>query len=195
MAQPQLYQSYAIEKVVSFFGALSETQSFCNGQWLIFPKTAICLANVGKGPKTSFFEKGSQFYWVADQPYHVKNSATYFDIVPAQVVVPRERNARSTSLQVRLTRRNSSTWESLSRRTWRSHRAARTMEWRALRSGPHCPVRCGFDLAALRLAIWILRWSIKLSVRCGTRRPLRIVSAFFSNWSSSGTVRSSRKTA
>ena len=76
MTQPQLYQAYAIEKIVSFFGAPGEAQSFCNGQWLIFPRTAICLTNVGKGPKISFFEKGSQFYWVADQPY----------IVPAQVV-------------------------------------------------------------------------------------------------------------
>ena len=86
MTQPQLYQSYTIEKIVSFFGAPGEAQSFCNGQWLIFPRTAICLANVGKGPKISFFGNGSQFYWVADQPYHVNNSVTYFDIVPAQVV-------------------------------------------------------------------------------------------------------------
>ena len=86
MTQPELYQSYATEKIVSFFGAPGEAQSFCNGQWLIFPRTAICLANVGKGPKISFFENGSQFYWVADQPYHVNNSVTYWDIVPAQVV-------------------------------------------------------------------------------------------------------------
>src|SRR5262249_6553279 len=61
---------------------------FCNGQWLIFPKTVICLAHVGKGPETSFFENGSQFFWVADQPYHVDsvNSGTYWHIVPAEVV-------------------------------------------------------------------------------------------------------------
>ena len=86
LTQPQLYQSCAIENIVSFFGAPGEAQSFCNGQWLIFPRTAICLANVGKGPKISFFENGSQFYWVADQPYHINNSVTYFDIVPVQVV-------------------------------------------------------------------------------------------------------------
>jgi len=63
VTQPELYQSYATEKIVSFFGAPGEAQSFCNGQWLIFPRTAICLANVGKGPKISFFENGSQFYW------------------------------------------------------------------------------------------------------------------------------------
>lgn len=86
MTQPQLYQSYATEKVVSFFGAPDDAQSFCNGQWLIFPRTAICLAKVGKGPKISFFENGSQFYWVADQPYHVNNIGTYWHIAPAQVV-------------------------------------------------------------------------------------------------------------
>jgi hypothetical protein len=59
------------EKIVSFFGAPGEAQSFCDGQWLIFPKSAICLANVGKWPERSFFENGSNFYWVADQPYWV----------------------------------------------------------------------------------------------------------------------------
>src|SRR5215475_5912106 len=78
VTQPQLYQSYETEKIISFFGSPVEAQSFCNGQWLIFPRTAICLANVGKGPKISFFENGSRLYWVADQPYHVNNSGTYW---------------------------------------------------------------------------------------------------------------------
>lgn len=87
MALPQLYQSYTTEKIVSFLGAPSEAQSLCNGQWLILPETAICLANVGKEPKTSFFENGSRFCWVADQPYRVNNdTSSYF--VPAQVVGP-----------------------------------------------------------------------------------------------------------
>ena len=85
MTQPQIYQSYAIEKIVSFFGPPGEAQSFCSGQWLIFPKTAICLANVGEGPQTSHFGNGSHFYWVADQPYHV-NSDPGWHFVPAQVV-------------------------------------------------------------------------------------------------------------
>jgi hypothetical protein len=80
-----LYQSYAIDKIVSFFGMPDEAQSLCNGQWLIFPRTVICLANVGEGPATSHFTTGSGFYWVADQPYHV-NSDRGFHFVPAQVV-------------------------------------------------------------------------------------------------------------
>jgi hypothetical protein len=56
VTQSQLYEPYAIEEIVSFFGAPGEAQSFCNGQWLIFARTAICLASVGKGPKISFFE-------------------------------------------------------------------------------------------------------------------------------------------
>jgi hypothetical protein len=86
VTQPQLYQSYLTEKIVSFFGAPGEAESFCNGQWLIFPKSVICLARVGKQLGRSFFENGSQFYWVADQPYHVNDSGTYWHIVPAQVV-------------------------------------------------------------------------------------------------------------
>jgi len=43
VSQPQLYQSYTTEKIVSFFGSPDEVQSFCNGQWRFFPKIAICL--------------------------------------------------------------------------------------------------------------------------------------------------------
>ena len=85
MTQPQLYQSYATEKIVSFFGAPEEAQSLCNGQWLILPKSVICPANVGEGPATSHFTGGSRFHWVADQPYHV-NSDRGFHFIPAQVV-------------------------------------------------------------------------------------------------------------
>jgi hypothetical protein len=85
VTQPQLYQSYGTEKIVSFFGSPDEAQGLCNGQWLIFPKAVICVAHFGKGPERSFFENGSHFYWVADQPYHV-NSGPYWDFVPAQVV-------------------------------------------------------------------------------------------------------------
>ena len=77
MTQPQLYQSYSTEKIVSFFGSSGEAQKFCNGQWLIFPKAAICISNVGNGLDRSFFKNGSQFFWVADQPSHA---------VPAQVI-------------------------------------------------------------------------------------------------------------
>ena len=87
MTQPQLYQSYATEKIVSFFGSPDEAQSFCSGQWLFFPRTAICLANVGRGPEKSFFENGSHFYWAVDQPYFVngsRNPAAHVE--PAQVV-------------------------------------------------------------------------------------------------------------
>jgi len=84
VTQPQLYQSYATEKIVSFFGAPDEAESLCNGQWLIFPKAVTCLANVGEGPAISHFASGSSFYWVADQPYHV-NSDRGFHFVPAQV--------------------------------------------------------------------------------------------------------------
>jgi len=79
VTEPQLYQSYAKEKIVSFFGSLDEAQSFRNSQWLIFPKTALCLAYVGKWPERSFFDNGSHFYWVADQSY----------FVPAQLVGPK----------------------------------------------------------------------------------------------------------
>jgi hypothetical protein len=78
VTQPQLYQSYPAEKIVSFFGSPDEAR-FCNGQWLIFPKTAICLANVEKWPEKSFFDNGSHFYWVAEQP----------SFAPAQVLGPK----------------------------------------------------------------------------------------------------------
>jgi hypothetical protein len=79
VTQPQLYQSYAREQIVSFFGSPDEAQSFCNGQWLIFAKTAICLANIEKWPEKSFFDNGSHFYWVAEQP----------SFAPVQVLDPK----------------------------------------------------------------------------------------------------------
>jgi hypothetical protein len=36
MTQPQLYQSYAIDKIVWFFGMPDEAQSLRSGQWLTF---------------------------------------------------------------------------------------------------------------------------------------------------------------
>jgi len=32
MPQPELYECYSIEEVISFFGSRSEAQSLCNGQ-------------------------------------------------------------------------------------------------------------------------------------------------------------------
>jgi hypothetical protein len=85
VTQPQLYKSYGTEKIVSFFGSPGEAQSLCNGQWLIFPKTVICLASVGERPAASHFGDASHFYWVADQPYHV-SPGPYSHFVPAQVI-------------------------------------------------------------------------------------------------------------
>ena len=85
VTQPQLYQSYTIEKIVSLFGVPGEAQSFCDGQWLIFARTSICLAKVGEGPEKSHFSNGSHFYWVADHRYNV-NSDPGWHFVPPQVV-------------------------------------------------------------------------------------------------------------
>jgi hypothetical protein len=181
VTQPQLYQSYATEKIVSFFGAPGEAESFCNGQWLIFRKSVICLAHVGKGPERSFFENGSQFYWVADQPYHVNNIGTYWHIVPAQVVGSAGKE-RAIHLFARppdspgflyLGEIEPSYVAVAPRRE--NHR----MACFALRA--HFPVRCGFGSVGFRWAIWILRRSIGRWIRCGARPPSRIASAFFGN--------------
>jgi hypothetical protein len=82
---PELYRWYAAEEAISFFGSPDEAQRLCNDQWLIFPATVVCMAEIGEAPKRSHFEKGSRFCWVADQPYQV-NDKRGWHLVPAQAV-------------------------------------------------------------------------------------------------------------
>jgi len=85
MPYPQLYRSYSGEQVISFFGEQDKVEWLCNGQWLIFPATVICMTQIGERPKTSHFHNGSRFCWVADQPYQLNGrSGPYF--VPEQVI-------------------------------------------------------------------------------------------------------------
>jgi hypothetical protein len=84
MPHPELYAWYSLEAAVSFFGAASEFQSLCNGEWLISPKAAICLTTVGEQPKKSHFERGSRFCWVTEHPY--RDDAQGGSAAPEQVV-------------------------------------------------------------------------------------------------------------
>jgi hypothetical protein len=70
---------------MSFFGAPNEAQRLCNGQWLIFPATVVCMTEIGEGPRKSHFKTGSRFCWVADQPYRV-NERSWSSFVPAEAV-------------------------------------------------------------------------------------------------------------
>jgi hypothetical protein len=85
VTKPRLYESYPVEQAISFFGSPSEAQSLCNGQWLIFPNTVLCLTHAGEEPNASYFQDGSHFCWVADQPYRV-NDQPWSHFVPAQVL-------------------------------------------------------------------------------------------------------------
>jgi hypothetical protein len=73
MPEPALYAWYSAEEAISFFGSPADAQQLCDGQWVIFERTAICLTNIGEKWKASHFDKASSFYWVADQPYHVSD--------------------------------------------------------------------------------------------------------------------------
>jgi hypothetical protein len=54
MPNPKLYAWYSAEEAIAFFGAPDQAQRLCNGQWVIFPTTAICLTaiSVSIGAKT-----------------------------------------------------------------------------------------------------------------------------------------------
>jgi len=85
MSEPNLYQVYSREEAIAFFGSGSSARSLCDGEWVIFPDTVVCMAAVGDPPKRSFFGSGSQFYWVAERPYRVsEDKYTYF--VPEEAV-------------------------------------------------------------------------------------------------------------
>jgi hypothetical protein len=76
MTKPRLYESYPVEQAISFFGSPSEAQSLCNGQWLIFPNTVLCLTDAGEQPNASYFRDGSHFCWVATKTSFGLASAT-----------------------------------------------------------------------------------------------------------------------
>jgi hypothetical protein len=85
---PELYSWYSAEEAVSFFGLSDNGQYLCDGQWVIFPRAAICLAEIDKAEQKSYFQNGARFCWVADKPYQVSD-APMARFVPPQVTAPR----------------------------------------------------------------------------------------------------------
>jgi hypothetical protein len=88
--EPSLYAWYSAEEAIALFGSPAEAQRLCDGQWVIFESTAICLAYIGEKGDFSHFDKASSFYWVADKPYRVSDSVGA-KFVPAQVLPSSER--------------------------------------------------------------------------------------------------------
>ena len=181
VTQPQLYESYAVEKIVSFFGVPGEAESLCNGQWLIFPGAVLCLADVGKGPKISFFNDASHFYWVADHPYRV-NSDRDWHFLPAQVI-----GFAGNGRPIHLFARRPGSHEYL-------YVGELGPSYMAQAPGRENYGMARFNLRpALPSAAWVRLGGLPLGnldptsldlaqSPCGARRLSRIVSAFFGNW-------------
>ena len=91
-----MYQAYETSEAVAFFGsdALAEQ---CNGQWIIFPTTIICLATLGAWPRASHFLTASRFRWVADAPYRVGTDPSYPPCLPNEVIAG---NAKGRTLHL-----------------------------------------------------------------------------------------------
>jgi hypothetical protein len=85
---PELYSWYSAEEAVSFFGQSDNGQHLCDGQWVIFPRAAICLAEIDKAEQKSYFQNGARFCWVADKTYQVSD-APMAHFLPPQVTAPR----------------------------------------------------------------------------------------------------------
>jgi hypothetical protein len=93
---PELYKWYSADEAISFFGLPSEARHLCNGQWVILPKTAICLTEIGptsrhKPADKSHFGSGAEFCWLADQPYEVSNSPLAH-FLPEEATVSRRKD-------------------------------------------------------------------------------------------------------
>jgi|SRR5690242_20817592 hypothetical protein len=95
MAEPELYAWYSAEEATSLFGSPAEAQRLCDGQWLIFENTAICLTDIGKKWGASHFHNGSSFYWVAKRAYRVSDG-------PGSFLPTRVRNANYYNYWIRL---------------------------------------------------------------------------------------------
>jgi hypothetical protein len=79
VADPQLYKWYAADEAISLFGSSNDARRLCDGQWVILPKTAICLTEIGettthKPKHISYFRDGAEFCWIANRRYYVSNS-------------------------------------------------------------------------------------------------------------------------
>lgn len=90
MPRPELYKCYSAAEATSFFGAHDDARSFCNGQWLVFPTTVVCLTDIdetstGREATKSHFEHASRFCWVADQPYRGADGAPQY-FLPAEAI-------------------------------------------------------------------------------------------------------------
>jgi hypothetical protein len=87
---PQLYNWYSLEQAISFFGARDDARSFCNGQWLVFPTTVVCLTDIdetntaGEATK-SHFTNAAQFCWVADQSYRGSDGEPPYFVPPEAI--------------------------------------------------------------------------------------------------------------
>jgi len=85
MGEPVFYNWYDRNTVIALFGCEAGAQSFCDGQWVIFPHSVICFAEIGEPPKLSHFTCGGEFCWVANKPYQVSDEQ-HLKFVPAAVM-------------------------------------------------------------------------------------------------------------
>jgi hypothetical protein len=77
MLEPTLYQEYERHEALSLFGSEADSQSLCDGQWIILPKVILCFTVLGDWPKMSHFKSASRFCWVADKPYQAGDRQLY----------------------------------------------------------------------------------------------------------------------
>lgn len=96
MNRPVLYQAYDKSEAVAFFGSEAFTEQ-CNGQWIIFPTTIICLATLGEWPQASHLQTASRFCWVADARYRVGIDPSYPPCIPNEVIA---QNAKGRTLHL-----------------------------------------------------------------------------------------------
>src|SRR3974390_1083189 len=80
-----LYEWYDRSKVIEHFRTDGGPQSFCDGQWVVFPGVVICFAEIGEPPTSSHFTSGGQFCWVAHKPYLVSDDQ-HVKFVPTEAV-------------------------------------------------------------------------------------------------------------
>jgi hypothetical protein len=87
---PKLYTWYSPDEAISFFGASDGAQSYCNGQWRVFPAALVCLTEIDENdPRReatkSHFVDASRFCWVADQPYRGPDGEPRYFVPPEAI--------------------------------------------------------------------------------------------------------------
>ena len=181
---PKLYTWYSPDEAISFFGASDGAQSYCNGQWRVFPAALVCLTEIDENdPRReatkSHFVDASRFCWVADQPYRGPDGEPRYFVPPEAIAG----DTRVIELFVRPPDARQYLYAGqLARSYMRSFLGAKGVRAPRSASRRRFQAVSGLNSAGFGSATLITPRSIWRLIACDSRRRFTTASAFSDIW-------------